>query len=83
MATRLNVRIMVKGFKSLRSVEANASALVANFMYNQKITGTDAETPVWTYSPIKYWPNGNAIADDQDNIQSALPLDLWSSGKAD
>ncbi len=31
--------------------------LPANFMYNQRIEGTDAATPTWTYSPIKYWPN--------------------------
>ncbi len=27
-----------------------------NFMYNQAVTSTDGST--WTYTPIKYWPNG-------------------------
>lgn len=44
-----------------------ASAMEPNFMYNQRIVGTDEATPVWSYSPVKYWPNGNAIADDQDD----------------
>ncbi len=30
-----------------------------NFMYNQKVTRTNATSP-WTYSPEKYWPN-NAV----------------------
>ena len=35
-----------------------ADAKIApNFMYNQQVTGTDVVTPVWSYSPIKYWPN--------------------------
>jgi len=50
-----------------------ASAITPNFMYNQEITGTDAESPVWTYSPIKYWPNGNATADDQDPAATGTP----------
>ena len=29
-----------------------------NFMYNQQVTGTNVATPLWSYSPIKYWPNG-------------------------
>lgn len=28
-----------------------------DFMYNQQVTGTDVETPTWSYTPIKYWPN--------------------------
>ena len=34
-----------------------------NFMYNQKVYSTDAGT-TWIYSPLKYWPNGNATADN-------------------
>ena len=31
----------------------------ANFMWNQKITwGSSLSSPNWTYSPEKYWPNG-------------------------
>lgn len=29
----------------------------ANFMYNEKVTYDEA-SDAWTYSPIKYWPNG-------------------------
>lgn len=28
------------------------------FMYNQLISGSDNDSPAWTYSPVKYWPNG-------------------------
>ena len=37
-----------------------SSANIANFMYNQKVTGDGngtAAASVWTYAPIKYWPN--------------------------
>lgn len=44
---------------------AQTTAIKPNFMWNQHIEGTDAETPVWSYSPVKYWPNGNNPADDQ------------------
>lgn len=46
---------------------ANYQDQAANFMFNQQITGTDATTPVWSYSPIKYWPNEvqNGAVDDQ------------------
>ncbi|MBQ8968404.1 MAG: hypothetical protein IJ064_01535 [Bacteroidaceae bacterium] len=42
-----------------------ASATKPNFMYNQRIVGTDDATPAWSYTPVKYWPNGNSTADDQ------------------
>lgn len=35
-----------------------------DFMYNQQVTGTDVAAPVWSYSPIKYWPNDNTAADN-------------------
>ena len=38
-----------------------------NFMYNQHVKGTDAASPVWTYSPVKYWPNGIDAANDADS----------------
>ena len=31
--------------------------LAPNFMYNQKITW-DETNNLWTYTPVKYWPNG-------------------------
>ena len=33
-----------------------------NFMWNQQVTW-DSENGVWTYSPVKYWPNDNQPAD--------------------
>jgi hypothetical protein len=36
---------------------AGQTDYLPDFMYNQQITGTDVEAPVWSYTPIKYWPN--------------------------
>lgn len=58
-----------------------ASAMAPNFMYNQQVTGTDLVTPVWSYSPIKYWPNGNTTADDQDNNAGTSPAAGTGGGK--
>ena len=36
------------------------SSLIPNFMYNQLVTNTatsNSDTPVFEYSPLKYWPN--------------------------
>lgn len=33
-----------------------------NFMWNQQVTW-DSENGVWTYAPVKYWPNDNQPAD--------------------
>ena len=35
-----------------------------NFMWNQQVTSDGTK---WTYSPVKYWPNGNANADNTAN----------------
>lgn len=35
-----------------------------NWMYNQKVAW-DAANSVWSYSPLKYWPNDNGTADDK------------------
>lgn len=57
-----------------------------NFMYNQKVdwgnylTGTSA-TVGWKYEPVKYWPNGNAKADDQDNHGFNAPAAGEPNGK--
>jgi hypothetical protein len=34
-----------------------SASATPNFMYNQHITGDNSATPVWSYTPIKYWPN--------------------------
>lgn len=39
-----------------------------NFMYNQQVL---YKSSVWTYSPVKYWPNeygASAISDDADKV---------------
>ncbi len=46
------------------------NAAAPNFMYNQLISGTDVDTPVWSYTPIKYWPNDFA-AGNVDNKTGA------------
>ena len=41
-----------------------------HFMWNQQVTWGDelaGHITQWTYSPVKYWPNDNQPADDQDN----------------
>lgn len=35
-----------------------------NFMYNQPVQSADGTN--WTYSPVKYWPNDNTTADNQN-----------------
>ena len=45
-----------------------------NFMYNQKVTSTDANVTTaskWTYEPVKYWPNeygAKATSDEVDYV---------------
>jgi hypothetical protein len=44
-----------------------------NFMYNQKVTctGTATAGTLWTYEPVKYWPNeygDKAISDETDYL---------------
>lgn len=41
------------------------SSISSNFMYNQKVTYSSSN---WTYSPIKYWPNGEDGSDLPDYI---------------
>lgn len=36
---------------------AYSASATPNFMYNQSVTGTDDVAPVWSYTPLKYWPN--------------------------
>ena len=35
-----------------------------NFMWNQQVSSDGTK---WSYSPVKYWPNGNATADNTAN----------------
>ncbi|MCR5518845.1 MAG: fimbrillin family protein, partial [Bacteroidales bacterium] len=46
---------------------AGQTAYTPNFMYNEHVEGTDAASPVWDYGNHKFWPNGNAVADNTTN----------------
>jgi hypothetical protein len=42
-----------------------------NFMYNQQVYKESAESTVWKYEPVKYWPNeygDAAVSDDVDYV---------------
>jgi len=41
------------------------SSISSNFMHNQKVTYSSGN---WTYSPIKYWPNGEDGSDLPDYV---------------
>ncbi len=41
---------------------AGQDAFTPDFMYNQQVKWTTK----WEYSPLKYWPNANTTADDQN-----------------
>jgi hypothetical protein len=47
---------------------------IPNFMYNQKVVSADQNVTaasVWTYEPVKYWPNeygSNAQSDEVDRL---------------
>jgi len=44
-----------------------SSSVTPNFMYNQKVTW-DGSHGVWTYEPVKYWPNGDGSEENLDYI---------------
>ncbi|MBR1520664.1 MAG: fimbrillin family protein [Bacteroidaceae bacterium] len=48
-------------------VNANAGNIYPNFMYNQQVFWNTDEA-IWTYSPLKYWPNGEGTAQDNDGM---------------
>ena len=55
-----------------------------NFMYNQLVTGTDVASPVWSYNPVKYWPNqyNTGNVDNQDgNNENANAQAASNEGK--
>ena len=46
----------VFGYSSTTTfTDGTAVSVAPNFMYNQQVTWS---SDVWTYSPLKYWPNG-------------------------
>lgn len=47
------------------STWASATNATPDFMYNQKVTSTDGS--IWTYNPLKYWPNdfANDVVDNK------------------
>jgi len=52
-----------------------ADGLTPNFMYNQKVSGSD-----WSYTPVKYWPNEaqNGDVDNQSPAATAEAADKLS-----
>lgn len=54
----------VMGYQMAADWANNQSSTVPNFMYNQKIYW---ENNYWTYSPVKYWPNGIDAANAANN----------------
>ena len=44
-----------------------SSSVTPNFMYNQQVTW-DGSHGVWTYEPVKYWPNGDGTEENLDYI---------------
>jgi len=44
-----------------------SSSVTPNFMYNQQVTW-DGSHGVWTYDPVKYWPNGDGTEENLDYI---------------
>ena len=50
--------------------EFDTNSSIPNFMYNEQVTWND-DKKVWTYEPVKYWPNefGDAAnSDDLDKV---------------
>ena len=59
--------------------DANAKP---NFMYNQKVTctGKATEGTLWSYEPVKYWPNefGNAAISDEVDYVTFFAYAPWT-----
>ena len=53
-----------------------------NFMYNQKVTCTGTATPqtLWTYEPVKYWPNeyGDLAMSDEADYLTFFAYAPWT-----
>lgn len=63
---------------------ATTGSQLPNFMYNQQVTGTDVATPVWSYTPVKYWPNQYAngnVDNKQGNNEGANATAASNNGK--
>jgi len=46
---------------------ASATSATPNFMYNQQVKWDASVAPAaWTYTPLKYWPNDNQTADNNN-----------------
>ncbi len=50
----------------------NSIKKAPNFMYNQKVAWeVEAPSGNWGYSPVKYWPNGNDLANQHQTPSSS------------
>lgn len=47
-----------------KDYDAAGESQKPNWMYNQKVAW-DVANNVWSYTPLKYWPNDNGTADDK------------------
>lgn len=47
-----------------KNYDAAGESQTPNWMYNQKVAWDNTKNE-WMYSPLKYWPNDNTIADDK------------------
>jgi hypothetical protein len=59
------------------------SSATPNFMYNQKVVTADnpaTTSSVWTYEPVKYWPNeyGEAAESDEIDYVSFFAYAPWT-----
>jgi len=63
---------------------ASSGSQIPNFMYNQQVTGTNETTPVWSYNPVKYWPNqynASNVDNKQGNNENANATAASNVGK--
>mgnify|MGYP002622981482 CR=1 FL=1 len=64
--THANDGFAVFAFKTGTTAWASADSPKPDFMYNQQVKW-DNTNSVWTYSPVKYWPNGDDNANAANN----------------
>ena len=62
--------------------DASGATKLPNFMYNQGVTW-DATNNKWTYSPVKYWPNGlndqaGAVGGDDNTLTAGGKVSFFA-----
>lgn len=74
-----NYEFGVIAFNHKDAWETAKSSATPNFMYNQKVSTSDNGT-TWTYTPLKYWPNGKD-GNNPDNSPSNSAAQDNTNGK--